>query len=72
MPVTIDPAPHGVDLNCDCAADLVDYRARCDCLAGPDDHALPEGCSQGQFRGTDLDNDNDADLADFANAFAEP
>jgi hypothetical protein len=57
------------DLNCDEAVDFADFRIFAEVLAGADNPA-PPGSDATDFANADLDNDEDADLVDFA-AFQE-
>jgi hypothetical protein len=69
--VTLNPPPALTDLNGNCATDLPDAAMFVDCIAGPASPA-PLECQPQRFARADLDNDGDADLADFAtlvNAF---
>ena len=63
--VTLMPYPRleyrAGDFNADFDVDLADYFDFADCLAGPDDPALPVACEDADF-----DGDADVDLADFA------
>lgn len=54
------------DLDGDNNVDGDDSNLLLGCVAGPDINVAPGGCSPFAFNGSDLDNDNDADIADVA------
>ena len=53
-----------IDIDCDVDAD--DFALFAACMPGPDITVPPGGCDPTHFGNSDLDNDGDADLADFA------
>jgi len=54
------------DLNWDGVVNLADYGLFADCMGGPSVTFPPAGCDLGQFSRSDLDGDDDVDVADFA------
>jgi hypothetical protein len=56
----------GGDLNGDYTIDLADYALLAACVSGPDEPTIPPGCPPERFDSSDLDNDDDVDLADLA------
>jgi hypothetical protein len=54
------------DINGNGAVDLADHAAFMDCMTGPSVPVPPITCEPDSFAAADLDNDNDADLADHA------
>ncbi len=54
------------DFNCDGALNLDDYAVFARCLTGPVESSPPGGCSADEFGRTDLDEDLDVDVFDFA------
>ena len=67
-------APGGVDpfgrslggIDVDCDVDLDDLVLFEECVSGPQGTSPPPGCDAEQFARSDVDNDGDADLADFS------
>lgn len=67
-------APAGVDqfgrplgaIDLDCDVDLDDLVRFAGCLAGPGETTPPPGCDSADFARSDVDEDGDADLADFS------
>lgn len=68
----VDMGPHEFappivgDFNGDLHVDLDDHAVFATCSGGPSATNPPKGCTEAQFDATDIDNDSDADLADFA------
>jgi hypothetical protein len=58
------------DINGDGMVNLDDFVILAGCMAGPDEHVPPPGCIYEEFAASDLDDDADVDLRDFA-LFAE-
>ncbi|MGE3180528.1 MAG: hypothetical protein AB7N71_02780, partial [Phycisphaerae bacterium] len=55
-----------VDFNFDGAVEVDDAAICFECSAGAEIGIVPAGCTTQRFADTDLDNDGDADLHDFA------
>lgn len=53
------------DIDGDGVLNIADFARVAACIAGPG-AGLPAGCDPNDFAASDLDGDNDADLADFA------
>jgi hypothetical protein len=57
--------PRG-DLNCDGSVNPNDHTVFASCLTGPSGSTEPSGCSADEFLRSDLDDDSDVDMVDFA------
>lgn len=55
-----------VDFDDDGDIDVADFAVFANCLSGPDETTVPDGCTPEQFEDADLDNDSDVDLRDAA------
>lgn len=63
---TLPGEPPTGDIDGDCQVTAADFVLIAGCLAGPDVHTPPPGCDPQHFDSSDLDEDGDVDLRDFA------
>ncbi len=54
------------DWDLDGDTDLDDFSLMKVCLAGPDEHDVPNGCPETVFEAADVDEDSDVDLREVA------